>query len=126
MTMRFTRIILLYFVLGAVMFGGGAIDFQDAGVAGFFVEHDSGSFAASDQADEELEGLGGAISQLVGEFIGAVQLVYNLAVGLLGFLNWPIVVLLGVGAPPMAVLFVGGTLSASFYLSVITLVRSSA
>jgi hypothetical protein len=124
--MRFTRVILLYFVLGAVMFGGGAIDFADAGVSGFFVEHDSGSFAATDQTSQNLEGLGGAISQLVGEFIGGVQLVYNLAVGLLGFLNWPIVVLSGVGAPPMAVLLIGGTFSAAFYLSIITLMRSSA
>jgi len=124
--MRFTRVILLYFVLGAVMFGGGAISFEEAGVAVFFVEQDSGSFAATDKADEGLQGLGGAIQQLVGEFIGAVQLVYNLAVGLLGFMNWPIVVLLSNNAPPMAVLLIGGTLSVSFYLSVISLVRTSA
>lgn len=124
--MRFTRVILLYFVLGSVMFGGGAIDFDQAGVSGFFVEHDSGSFAATNQTSQNLEGLGGAISQLVGEFIGGVQLVYNLAVGLLGFLNWPIVVLSSVGAPPMAVLLIGGTFSAAFYLSIITLMRSSA
>jgi hypothetical protein len=124
--MRFTRVILLYFVLGAVMFGGGAIDYEDAGVAQFFVQHDRGSFAPSEQTNNELEGLGGAISQLVGEFIGGVQLVFNLAVGLFGFLNWPLVVLLGVSAPPMAVLLIGGTFTASFYLSVITLMRSSA
>lgn len=124
--MRFTRVILLYFVLGTVMFGGGAISYEQSGVSSFFVEHDSGSFAPSDKTSNELEGIGGAISQLVGEFIGAVQLVYNLAVGLFGFLNWPIVVLLSTNAPPMAILLIGGTLTAAFYLSIITLVRSSA
>jgi len=108
------------------MFGGGAISYEDAGVAGFFVDVDDGSVGPSDSTQNELEGLGGAISQLVGEFIGAVQLVYNLIVGLLGFLNWPILVLSSANAPPMAVLLVGGTFSAAFYLSVIRLIQSSA
>ena len=124
--MRFSTVVLAYFVIGAVMLGGGAIDYQDAGVAQFFVEHDSGSFAPSDQTQSELEKAGGAIGQLVGEFIGAVQLVYNLVVGLLGFLNWPLIVLAGANAPPMAVLLIGGTFSAAFYLSVIRLFQSSA
>jgi len=123
--MRFTRIVLLYFVLGAVMFGGGAISFQEAGVAGFFVEDRADGFGPSD-ADDELSGLDGAITQLVGEFLGAIQLVYNLVVGLLGYLNWPIVVLLSHNAPPQAVLLLGGSFTAAFYLGVIRLVQSSA
>jgi hypothetical protein len=118
--------VLLYFILGTVMFGGGAVDYSEAGVAGFFVEHDSGSFAPTDKAESQIDNQSNAITNLVGEFLGGIQIVWNLTIGLMGFLNWPIIVLLSVGAPPMAVLLVGGSLSASFYLSIITLVRSSA
>jgi hypothetical protein len=124
--MRFSTIILAYFVVGAVMFGGGAIDYEEAGVATFFVEEDGGTFGPDEETAGELEGLGGAIQQLLGEFIGAIQLVYNLIVSLLGFLNWPLVVLSSANAPPMAVLLLGGTFTAAFYMSVIRLIQSSA
>lgn len=134
--MRFTNVILAYFVIGVVMFGGGAIDYQDSGVSTFFVETNKTTTAAggnnsttlkpSAEAESGLSAIGGAIGDLVGQFLGAIQLVYNLIVGLLGFLNWPIIVLLGVNAPPLAVLLIGGTFSAAFYLSVIRLIQQSA
>jgi len=124
--MRFTRMILAYFVIGSVMFGGGAISFEEAGVAGFFVDDLGDGFGPSENSQNQLSGVGNAIGQLVGEFLGAIQLVWNLIVGLLGFLNWPIIVLMSNNAPPMAVLLIGGTFSAAFYLGVIRLIQSSA
>lgn len=124
--MRFGRIILAYFVIGSVMIGGGAIDFGEAGVAEFFVEPSGNSYAPAQDASTTLGGLENAISQLVGQFLGALQLVYNLIVGLLAYLNWPVVVLLSNNAPPMAVLLLGGTFEVAFYVSVIRLVRTSA
>jgi len=126
MSVRFTRVVLLYFTLGAVLFAGGGISFDQAGVAGFFIDQEDAGFVASDQADQNLGGIGGALQELVGTLIGGIQLVFNLSFGLFGFLNWPIVMLLSVNAPPMAVLLIGGPLSASFYLSIISLMKSSA
>jgi len=125
--MRFGTIILAYFVIGVVMFGGGAIDYEDAGVATYFVEDPGGEGPEPrKEASDNLGGIGTAISNLVGQFVGALQLVYNLVVGLLGFLNWPVVVLLSVNAPPSSVLLLGGTMQVGFYVSVIRLFRSSA
>lgn len=124
--MRITNIIVIYFVVGAVLFGGGAIDYSETGVASYFVEQDGGSFVASDDAQGELQGVGGAISSLVGQFAGPLVLVWNLIVGLVGFSMWPLLTLLSNDAPPRVALLLGGSLTASFYLSLIALVRSSA
>jgi len=123
---RFSSIILAYFVVGAVMFGGGAISYEESGVASFFVEQDGGQFGPAQDAEEELGGIGTAISNLVGQFIGGIQLVYNLVVGLLGFINWPIIVLSQNNAPPIATLLIGGSFTVAFYGSVIRLIRGAA
>lgn len=124
--MRFGQIILAYFVVGAVMFGGGAIAFDEAGVAQFFVDQDGDTIETSDEASGALSNLGNAIGQLVNVALGAIQLIYNLVVGLLGFMNWPVLVLMSNNAPPMAVLLIGGTFQVAFYASVVRLVRVSA
>jgi len=124
--MKFSSIILAYFIIGAVMFGGGAITYQESGVASFFVEQDGGGFGPGQEAEDKLGGIGIAISNLLEEFIGGIQLVYNLIVGLLGFINWPIIVLVQTNAPPVAVLLIGGSFTVAFYGSVISLIRGSA
>jgi len=123
---RFSSIILAYFVIGAIMFGGGAISYEESGVASFFVEQDGGQFGPAQNAEEELGGIGTAISNLVGQFIGGIQLVYNLVVGLLGFINWPLIVLSQNNAPPIATLLIGGSFTVAFYGSVIRLIRGAA
>lgn len=124
--MRFGQIILAYFVIGAVMFGGGAISFQDAGVTKFFVDDAGDTFETSDNASGTLDRLGNAITNLINAALGAIQLIYNLVVGLLGYLNWPILVLSTNNAPPIAVLLLGGSFQVAFYVSVVRLVRVSA
>lgn len=124
--MRFSRIVLAYFVLGAVLFGGGAISYDDAALNSFFVKDTAEGFEANSETEGNLSNIENALGSLVGEFLGAIQLVYNLIVGMLGFLNWPIVVLATNNAPPMATLLIGGSLSVAFYMSVIRLVQSSA
>jgi len=124
---RFSNIILAYFVIGSVMIGGGAIDFQDAGVAQFFVEQDdSGELNPAQERQQDLEGIGGAVQSVVDAVVGPIILIYNLIVGLLAYLNWPLTVLASNNAPPMATLLVGGSLTAAFYLSIIRLIRVSA
>lgn len=124
--MNYANIILAYFVIGSVMFGGGAINYDESGVATFFVESDQGGFGPAEESTNDLEGIGGAITDLVGQAFGAIALVFNLIVGLLAFLHWPVVVLSSNNAPPMATLLLGGSFTVAFYMAVIRLVTASA
>jgi len=123
---RFSTIVLAYFVIGAVMIGGGAVAFDDAGVAQFFVDDGPNGIAPNSDTVQNLDGIGGALQSIVDQFAGPIVLIWNLVVGLLTYLNWPVVVLATNGAPPMATLLLGGSLTVAFYGSVIRLVRTSA
>lgn len=128
--MNFQSVALAYFVIGAVMFGGGAVDFEEAGVTQFFLDQNEQGFAPAEaelgqkSPQSAIQGVVGAILGIIDAITGGIVLVFNLAVSLLGYLNWPITVLLAANAPPSAVLVVGGTFTASFYLSVINLISS--
>jgi len=123
---RFSNIVLAYLIIGTVMFGGGAIGFEEIGIAGAFVDDGAGGIAPDSDRTQNLKGIGGAIQSVVDQFAGPLVLVFNLIVALLGFLNWPITVLNSVNAPPIAVIGLGGSFTAAFYLSVIRVVRQSA
>lgn len=126
MPIRTSDIIIIYFVIGALLFGGGVVTWDDSGPTQFFVEMDGGDVDASSGPQENLSGVSGAITSLVGSVGGPVILVWNLFSGLVAFLNWPLFVLGDAGAPPRVTLLLGGTLTVMFYMSAIRLVRSSA
>lgn len=124
---RLTRMILVYFVVGAVMFGGGAIAYEDAGIANYFVDQGpTGDAQPTGQAQEQLNGIGGALTSIVGQFGGTAIIVWNLAVGMFSYLNWPWFVLSSNGAPFRVTLLLGGSLVVMFWTGVIILVRQSA
>jgi len=123
--MQLTRIIVVYFVLGAVMFGGGAVQFDDSGVTQYFIDNDS-EVEASNEATDNLDGLGGAITSLVGQVGGVVVLIWNLVVGIVSFINWPIVVLVENNAPPRVTVLLGGVFVVMFYGGLVRLIRKSA
>ncbi|QGX95935.1 hypothetical protein EI982_14650 [Haloplanus rallus] len=124
--MQFTRIIVLYFVLGALMFGGGAVSWDDTGPTQYFVSQDQTGVSADTQPQQQLGGVGGAISSLLGQFGAPLVLVWNLVVGLVSFLNWPIFVMAENSVPPRVTVLFGGTLTVMFYGSLVRLVKSSA
>ena len=124
---RFSDMIIAYLVIGAVMFGGGAISWDQSGVAQFFVsQDDDGGLSASDNTDENLTGISGALNSVVDMVAGPILVIWDLVVGLIAYLNWPIIVLLSNNAPPMLVLLLGVPFNAGFYLSVLRLLRVSA
>lgn len=123
---RFSQIVLTYLIIGAVMFGGGAIQWDNVGASEFFVDGAPGDLDTSDQTQDKLSGVGGSIKSIVDQFAGPIVVIWNLAVGLTTYLNWPIVVLTSANAPPSMVLLLGVPLTAAFYLSILKLVRSSA
>jgi len=123
---RFTNIVLTYLVIGAVMFGGGAIGWDSVGPAQFFVTEDDGEISPSDQTEDNLSGIGGALRSLVDSLAGPVLIIWSIISGLIGFLNWPITVLWTNNAPPVIILLLGVPMTAAFYLSLIRVLKGSA
>lgn len=122
---RSSQIVITYLVIGVVMFGGGAIAWDDVGIADHFVDFDDGNPTADGQSGEELNDVGGAIEGAIDSFIGGVVIVWGLVTGLIGFMNWPIIVLNSNNAPPIATALLGGPLTAAFYMSIIRIIRTS-
>lgn len=125
--MHVSNVIVLYFVIGAVMFGGGAVTWDDSGVTAFFVDLGPEGQVSPDAGPEDrLSGVSGAITSLVGEFGGPIVLVWNLVIGLISFIHWPLVVCIEHNVPPRVTVLLGGTPTAMFYMALIILVKGSA
>jgi hypothetical protein len=124
--MRFGPIIMAYFVIGTVLWGGGVIAWSNAGVAQTFVE-DPAAAETNEKTGEQLERLGGPIDQLADTVTGGGMLaVWNILVNLISWLFWPLVTLWRVGAPAEATVLLGGSVTTGFYVSLIRIVRGSA
>jgi hypothetical protein len=124
--MRFGAIIMAYFVIGAVLWGGGVIAWSQAGVAGTFID-DPENAETNEKTGQQLERLGGPIDQLADTVTGGGMLaVWNILLNLISFLFWPIMTLWRVGAPAEATVLLGGSLTTGFYVSLIRMVRGSA
>lgn len=126
MPVRTSDIIIVYFVVGALLFGGGVVTWDNSGPTQFFVNIGGGDVTADNGPADNLTGVSGAITSLVGSFGGPVILVWNLFAGLVAYFHWPLFVLTDANAPPRVTVMIGGTLTVMFYMSVIRLVRSSA
>jgi len=122
---QFSNLIIVYFVVGAVMFGGGAVTFDDSGVTKFFVDMDGNDVSPDGEPESKLSGLSGTITSLVGQFGAPLVLIWNLVVGVVSFLHWPLTVLIENNAPPRVTLLLGGTFTAMFYMALLGLVTRS-
>lgn len=124
--MRFQNLILAYFLVGAMMWGGGAIQWDDTGVATLIVSVDNGDVDAQEDTKDDAEKMGGPIQeglQSVGG--GALLAVWNFVVKFLGFLFWPVLATQTIGSPTRVVVLVGGGLTTAFLGAIIRLVRTS-
>lgn len=123
--MRFSHIVLAYFVMAVVMWGGGAITWADTGVAQLLVDEPGTGTINTDTASQ-LEQTGGPIQEAAATVGGTGLLAaWNLLVQFISSLFWPIITLQGLGAPPRVWVVLGGIPTFAFYASLITLIRSS-
>lgn len=126
--MRFTNVVLAYFVMGAVMWGGGAIAWQDSGLGPVFIETPGdGTTQANEETSDDLSQLGGPIQAAASAVAGTGLIaVWNILVKIVGVLNWPIITLISQNAPPRVTVVGGGAITVAFWVTFIRLVRSSA
>lgn len=113
---QFQKIVLAYFVIAVVMWSGGAINWEQAGVAQYFFDV-NGGVVPSGKLEANLDGIETAIQSVINMAIGGLQIFWNLIVGIVSFIHWPVVVLAGANAPPRITVLVGGGFVVVFYLS---------
>jgi len=122
---RFGDVVLAYFVIGAIMWGGGAIQWAETGVNSFIIE-DPQTAEVNEETSDKLESAGGPIREAAQSFGGPVLAVWNIVVQLIGALFWPVTVLQSVNAPPRIIVLLGGTPSIAFLGGALRLIRESA
>jgi len=122
---RFGTVIMVYFVVGAVMWGGGAIAWSETGLNSLIIE-DPQTGEVNDNTTEQFEQAGGPIRQAAQSFGGPVLAIWNIVVQFIGYLFWPVTTLQSVNAPPRLVVLLGGAPSVAFVAGTIRLIRDSA
>lgn len=124
--MRFQTIILGYFLIGALMWGGGVIQWDDSGVGGLIIEQNNGNVEANEDTAQSVRESGGAIQEAVNSFAGPLAAIWNFVAKFIGYLFWPITTLQSVNAPPRIVVLLGGGLTMAFIGAFIRLFKGSA
>lgn len=116
---RFEDIVIAYFVIGAVMWGGGAISWGDTGVVGVFIDDPGGpdsQVQPNQQTSEQLQRSGGPVQEAMQQIGGSGLLAaWNVVAGVIGFFAWPIGALVTVNAPPRIVVLFGGVPTVGFF-----------
>lgn len=123
---RFGSVVLTYFIIGVVLFGGGVVGPDNTGLVAEVVDIDNGEVEANQSTGEGLQNLGGPIEQAVASVGGGGLLaVWIFIKGLLGAIFWPIGVLSANNAPPVVTALLGGGLSMAFLVATLLLIRGS-
>lgn len=124
--MRLQNIVLAYFLIGATMWGGGVLAYEDTGMTGFFIEQGNGTVQGNENTSASVSEAGGPIQEAAQGVTGGIVAVWNLLVGLVGFLFWPISTLVSVSAPSEVVVLLGGAPTVAFYGAIFRVFRQSA
>jgi len=123
---RFSSIIVSYFVIGALMWGGGAIAWNETGLGGLIIDDPVGGVETNQSTADDLENAGGPIQQTLQELGGPLLAIWSIIVQFVGYLFWPIMVLQTENAPPRVTVLLGGSFSVAFIGATIRLIRGSA
>lgn len=113
------RVVIIYFVVGATMWGGGAIDWNEAGIGNLIIDVTSdGDVERNSNTSDDLERLGGPIEESQTTISGGGLLaVLEFLRRFLGFLFWPVSVFQSHNAPVGVTVLFGGTLSMSMLVA---------
>ena len=122
---RFSSIVLTYFVLGVMMWGAGLADAGALGVVDIFFQVSETGAQPESGTGGLLEGMGASLEDPDTLVFGPVLAVFQAISGFVGALFWPVVVLNNVGAPTEVVLLLGGVPVAAFFFGFVRIVRTS-
>lgn len=122
---RFSQVVMAYFFIGALMWGGGVIDWEQAGVGNLIIQPQEGGAAkVNTDTGEDLQGMGGPIKEAVSSVSGGALLaIWNIVVKIIGYLFWPITALQSVDAPSRVVVVGGGGFTMALFVSFLLFIR---
>jgi len=123
--MRIGNLVLAYFIIGTMMWGGGALTFEEAGVITAVISNDHGQIDPAGAFAEAIDRQNSIIGGVVSAFGGGLLIVWNLMKIIFDFIHWPIITLVQNDAPPQITALLGGGMTLSFYLAIATLVSRS-
>jgi len=132
--MRFSHIVVIYFLMGAIVFGSGVVPLSNFNenpasvfidVGGHGVSANETAVGGSDTQTGMLDNLIGPVKNALNTITGGALLaVWGPISKLTGFYAWPIVVTEAIGAPRI-VKMLSGVLVASFTFGVLRVFRAS-
>ena len=127
---RFSSILIVYFLIGAVMWGGGAIGWDDAGVGQFIIDDPShinnpDETGVNNEASGALSKLADPIQNVIGTIGGGLIATWNLMARFIAYLFWPVTVMQSVNAPKRVVVL-SGALVIAFFGGFLRTIRTSA
>lgn len=105
-----------------------AVGWGQVGVGGEILDNpEDGSVQGEEDVQNDLEGIGGAISSAVQTVSGGgILAVWGIISGFISLVFWPVTVMIAVDAPGVITVLVGGSLSMAFMVGLIKIVRGSA
>lgn len=124
--MRLQHIVLAYFLIGATIWGGGLIGFDETGLTDVFIDLDGQSAQGNEALAENVSQSGGPIQEAAQGAEGGLIAVWKLFSQLVNFLFWPVSVLVGLSAPTQVVVLLGGAPTVAFYGAIFRVFRQSA
>jgi len=127
--MRFGQVLMAYFVIGVMMWAAvPAVGWGLVGVGGEILDQPSdGTVETEEDVENDLEGIGGAISSAVQTVSGGgILAVWGVISGFISLIFWPVTILVTVDAPSSVTVLLGGGLSMAFLVGLVRTVRSSA
>lgn len=122
---RFSEVAMVYFIIAAVMWGSGLIAWEDTGFAGYIVDNPEDGASFGPDAVDDLNSTGGGVEATVSQAVAPIGVIWNLLTNIISFIAWPITVLAAAGAPPSAVVLLGGAPTTAFFMGLANVIIRS-
>lgn len=124
--MRLSHVVMAYFVVGAFLWGGGAVSFDQIGIGSLIIStvDTGGNVETNEETAGQLENTGGPVEQALNTVSGGGLIAaWNFAINFLAFFFWPITTLEQVNAPVEVTVSLGGGMSFSMLLGLLAVLR---
>jgi hypothetical protein len=130
--MRFSHIAVIYFMMGVVVVGTGAVPYAELGIGEVFIDVQGQDVSVDDESIVGSGDGGGMITNLIGPVAnalntitgGALMAVWGPISTMSGAYAWPLVTANHLDAPRIVVMF-SGVLVASFTFGILRVFRAS-
>lgn len=123
---RLNDMMLTYFVIGAVMWATGFLEWEETQLAAYFLDVAGGDVSGKDTISANLTSMGGPIGNIVNTLGGGLLAAWKFIGNIIQFVFWPITALSETGAPIEVVVLLGGPPCVAFVGGFVLLVRGSA